>query len=538
MSNDTPLKSPYAWTAPGWRSEMPSGEPDAEEIWCYADRFSYVAGDVVDIHVHTTAATYNLEIVRDGLHPETVLRREGLPGVEQVTNAEPYAQGCGWEVSLRVPVEPTWRAGLYLVIVRFVDHAGAPFEREGFFVVRSGPERASAVLVLTTSTMTAYNDWGGANHYRGLSEDPRADVHSPILSTRRPVARGMLRLPVGAPREGQSDTPEPFAIPRYRAKEWARLTGRSRHYASAFWATYERHFVVWAEAEAYTFDYVTQQDLHTDPGCLDGYDCAIVVGHDEYWSWRMRDTLDAFLERGGNLARFAGNFEWQVRLEEDGTRQLCYKARATDPTPDPHLTTIVWDHPMIGRPAAQSIGLTGAAGIYTRYGGATPRSSGGFTVYRPDHWIFEGTDLYYGDTFGAVPVAVAAFEVDGVEYTFRKGLPYPTFEDGAPEDLEILAMCPAVVGEVDRWGGTVPLNAPADEFREALAEHFEGYEMPEYLKDRQYGCGMVAACTRGRGTVVNAGSTDWVSGLDHRDPYVERITHNILRRLGTGRGAR
>ena len=38
------MKSPYAWTAPGWLSEMPSGEPDAEEIWVYADRYSYAPG--------------------------------------------------------------------------------------------------------------------------------------------------------------------------------------------------------------------------------------------------------------------------------------------------------------------------------------------------------------------------------------------------------------------------------------------------------------------------------------------------------------
>ena len=128
----------------------------------------------------------------------------------------------------------------------------------------------------------------------------------------------MCKLPPGAPREGHQVPPPQFAPPRYRAKEWARLTGRSRHYASAFWATYERHFVVWAERQGYELDYLTQQDLDLSPECLDGYRCVVIVGHDEYWSWRMRDTLDRFLDRGGNLARFAGNFEWQVRLEEKG----------------------------------------------------------------------------------------------------------------------------------------------------------------------------------------------------------------------------
>jgi len=523
------VKSPYAWTQPGWLSEMPSGQPDAEEIWVYADRFSYQAGETVRLHVHTTADSYEVEIFRDGATPERVLLTTDRPGIVQSTPTDSYAVGCGWSVTDEFVVPAEWRPGYYLVLVRFIDRAGAPHEREGFFVVRASTPQAPAVLVLTTSTMMAYNDWGGANHYRGLSEDPRHDIASAILSTQRPVARGMCKLPPGAPREAHELPPPQFAPPRYRAKEWARLTGRSRHYASAGWATYERHFVVWAEQHGYALDYLTQQDLDLRPDCLDGYQCVVIVGHDEYWSWRMRDTLDSFISGGGNLARFAGNFEWQVRLEENGTRQVCYKS-LDDPVEDRRLTTIIWDHPMIDRPAAKSIGLTGTAGIYTRYGVATPRSSGGFTVYRPDHWVFEGSDLYYGDVLGGAPVNVVGFEVDGVEYTFRKGLPYPTFEDGAPESLEILAMAPAVAGEIDRWDGTEAINGPLYELQEQLESTF-GDDLPEYLRDRQYGAGMIGVCTSGAGTIVNVGTTDWVNGLIHRDPFAEQITHNVLRRL-------
>ncbi len=63
------------------------------------------------------------------------------------------------------------------------------------------------------------------------------------------------------------------------------------------------------------------------------------------------------------------------------------------------------------------MGLNALGGVYNRFGVASPRSSGGFTVYRPEHWAFEGTDLYYGDVVGGVPVCLAAFELDAVEYT-------------------------------------------------------------------------------------------------------------------------
>ena len=36
----------------------------------------------------------------------------------------------------------------------------------------------------------------------------------------------------------------------------------------------------------------------------------------------------------------------------------------------------------------------------------------------------------------------------------------------------------------------------------------------------------------GGGTVVTSGCTDWAHGLAGRDPQVERITANVLDRLG------
>jgi hypothetical protein len=99
--------------------------------------------------------------------------------------------------------------------------------------------------------MLAYNDWGGANRYRGLGDDPREDAGSPLSSTRRPIARGMIRKPAGVPREANHLTLPMNGAPRYASYEWARLNGYSRHHADAFWAIYERPFVQWAERHGY-----------------------------------------------------------------------------------------------------------------------------------------------------------------------------------------------------------------------------------------------------------------------------------------------
>ncbi|MFK3972993.1 N,N-dimethylformamidase beta subunit family domain-containing protein [Pseudomonas sp. NPDC087358] len=533
-AHDTSLKPAFAWSKKDWPSERPFQDPTVREAWCYTDRFSYLPGETIDFHLSSNAERFSMTLLRDGATPCVLQRFEQLQAPALPAPPDAHASGCAWPVGLSWTLAQDTASGFYLVVLQVVQADGEIWEREHFFVVRAR-QRQRMALVLTTSTLVAYNDWGGANHYRGMGDDPRHDGGSPLASTQRPIGRGMLRKPAGAPREANCETPGIGWAPRYPAYEWAALHGYSRHHADAFWATYERPFVVWAERAGYQFDYLTQHDLHSDPQCLAGYDCVVLVGHDEYWSWAMRDRIDAFVDAGGGLARFGGNYQWQVRLSDDTTTQYCYRLPSLDPQAGqtPHLATTVWEARSVGRPGATTMGLNGLGGIYNRYGTATPRSSGGFTVYRPEHWAFAGTDLYYGDLLGGAPICLAAFEVDSVEYTFHRGLPYPTFEDGAPPSLEILALCPAVRGEEDRFAGRYPIGGPEAEvyaYNESL-----GDDLPDYLHEGQMrGAGMIAAFTRGKGEVFNGGCTEWPHALEQGDPFVDIIVRNVLDRFCKG----
>jgi hypothetical protein len=436
-------------------------------------------------------------------------------------------------VATTISIGDDWPTGFYLLIIR-VERGGRVIEREHFFVLRETTQTASIALVLSTATLLAYNDWGGANSYRGLV-DTHPDVGTPYQSMLRPIARGFLRKPPGAPRARVEEAAVPIGwVPRYGDYEWARHQDYSRSHACSFWATYEREFVLWAEREGIELAYLTQHDLHFDPHALDGYACLVVVGHDEYHSWEMRDAFETFLERGGNIARFGGNYLWQVRYEDDGATQVCFKRAEADPVWDTDQARSVstrWDHPAIGRPVAHTMGLTGSAGVYHRFGTAVPRGAGGFTIYRPEHWSFEGTDLYYGDVLGGAPSYIAAFEVDGLDYTFRGGVPYPTGTDGAPEDMEVLGLVPASSFEEDRWNAQVRLGdaGEAQIFPELEGSYF--HTRPDGSVQPGYGCGAIACLQRGTGTLYNAGASEWVAGLLHRDPFVEQVTRNVLRRL-------
>src|SRR5690606_22243573 len=133
---------------------------------------------------------------------------------------------------------------------------------------------------------------------------------------------------------------------------------------SAGWHNWERRFVRFAEARGHRFDYAVNSDLDLRPEVLDGYRLMMSVGHDEYWSWGMRDTVDSHVARGGNLAIFSGNaVYWQVRYEDDGQTMVCHKytARQTDPvmgTDRQRQLSGIWSDPLVGRPENLTTGLS------------------------------------------------------------------------------------------------------------------------------------------------------------------------------------
>ena len=509
-----PRRDPeYAWSQRGWPIEFPGTIEDGPQVYCYTDKYSYAHGETIQIHATSTTKTFDVTIVKDGARPTTVFERTNVPGRYTETPRDCYQIGSGWPVLLTVPIDPQWESGFYLIIVKTWDEQGELFEREHFFVLRPRPEeRRPLVLIMTTSTMNAYNDWGGANLYQGLpldNPDPRKNIGAAVVSTQRPLARGMLRLPPGYPREADYSDKPPFWRVRFPVYEWARFHGYSPHFNDAFWATYERPFVVWMEEVGYELDIITQQDLDEDPHILDGHRCAIAVGHDEYYSEKMRSVLDKFLEVGNNFARFGGNIFNAARmtLGNNGTTQA-RGSRADGSAPQEGFA----------EPVNSTFGLHATG--YLRYGNTGPRSPAGYLIYRPNHWTLSGTDLYYGDLLGGVPVGIAAFELDGIlndDWQMKDGLPVVTANYPHIENLEIIGMLPIPLGDEDRWEGMAPLNT--------------GFPIAPQDNNPTPRMACMVTYQRGGGTGFNAGTCEWVQGLIKRDWYVEKVTHNILSRL-------
>jgi len=518
--------------------ERASNDPADPQLWGYTDRWSYAPGAAIRLYVSTTLPRFDLEIWRDGVERQVVLERKGITGAFHPTPEDCSVNGCGWPVAVQLAIGTDWRSGGYIVRLVGITADGARLEYHHVFLLcAAGGSEAPILLVAATGTWLAYNDWGGSNHYEGIT-GPARDQFSPRVSMLRPFSRGFAVLPEGAPRVPFRLPPVMGAALRHPHVEWAYANGYSKKYASAGWASYERHFLRWAEQAGYGVDVCALHDLHADPTVLSRYRAVVFVGHDEYWTREARDAVDAYVEAGGHVARFAGNFLWQTRIENGGTTQVCYKyrARAEDPLYNSKgraLTTTAWESMEVARPGASTFGVNALRGMYAGWAGAVPRGAGGFTVYRPAHWAFAGTDLYYGDVFGAAS-RIFGYEVDGLDYSFRDGLPIAAGTDGAPEGLEIIAMGLAVLAEENHGErGVVPFLGE-DDLRFA-AEAVHGAATPEAMEKMRRGSGMIVCFSKGKGKVFTAGTCEWVAGLIDRDPFVERITRNVLDRLASGK---
>ena len=529
--------------------------PGAHYIHGYTDQLSVAPGEQLGFHVSTSLEKVALEVARVGATRQVVWQTEGLPGTEHPVPENSSSHGCRWPKSLEARVPGDWASGVYVVVMRGAAPDGHDVEGQMSFVVRSAhPGRDSRVLLQrTTNTDNAYNNFGGTTLYSG----PRGPGWR--VSFDRPFAgfepNGKLlctiagefdealdartlsdELQARCAERGIAFSPYHCVAVADPGKTWNvfdasmgiafRKRDRCLDIYDAFtvqascWHRWEQSFVVWAERTGYKLDYAVNSDLEFRPEILENYALVLSVGHDEYWSAPMRDNLEAFVASGGNVAFFSGNSSWwQVRSVDSGRSLVCWKDHRRDPAfdgGDHKLLSTLWCHHLIGRPENHLTGVSFAYGGYHRFFDKFQDGPDGYTVHRPDHWLFEGAGLQRGDRFG-VADRIVGYECDGCELTWRDGLPFATHRDGTPQSFEILATGEAALSD-------------ADDSHELASRAIYGERSQQRLP--QPGAAVLGTYTRG-GTVVTVGSTDWPNGLRGGDEAVVRITRNIIDRLST-----
>ena len=503
-----------------------------ETVYGYCWPQSVAPGGSVALHLSSARGLpVDVRVTRVGTD-RAELWHDTVPADFHETPRGAYAEGCGWPAATTIEIGDDWPSGFHHVELS-IEVDGKRRDEHAFFVVRPTPASTNRILLaLATNTMHAYNDFGGRNLYTGATK----------VSLQRPMARGYLAKPPGAGRRVTTTAPpdpDMNAHTGYIARH--RLSGYA---GSSGWPDWELPFLEWCGREGIGVDVVTNNDLADHPTVLDGYDLSLSVGHDEYWSAGMRDTVEAHIARGGHAAFFSGNTAfWQVRMEDaddhgPGATMVGYKGRFKD---DPvygtdrigELTSIWSDHE-IGRPENTMTGVSFKYGGYHRIGRRATRGAGGYTLHRTDHWLFDGTDLDYGDVLGAASTIVG-YECDGCELAYRNGLPEPTGADGTPEGFVVLGTAPAAHFTRTKAPRPPGPNDPSEV--EFIAARVFGTREPWAVERIEHGHAVFGTYeSAAGGTVVTSGCTDWAHGLDGRSPEVEQITRNVLTRLGGGAG--
>jgi hypothetical protein len=516
---------------------------DASLPWFYLDRVSARPGDRVRLFACGPAGQCTLTITRIGREEVTVASIGEVSIQQHDIPATADRDGCDWPCVAEFAVEDDWGSGYYDVQLTHPDGKST----HDFLCVRPalGAATQRALLVLATNTYDAYNYWGGANAYAHVGKlideemplDEAAAQAAGTLSRKRPRAQLQLFPPADVPRMVNLRVRDMngWELP-VNSDFLERHTPTPYDGAAGFYNKWEHRFAEWAEQQGIALDYATDHDLAHETDALDGYGCVLLVGHSEYWSGEQRQQLEAYATAGGNLAIFSGNTGyWKVRWEDDGQRMAVHKSRGhvedplwANPETRPDATHYM-SHPSLGMPEAQVTGLSFLYGGYHRLCMCVARGAAAYTVYNDSHWALEGTDLYYGDQFGG-DVPLLGYENDGCLLRFGDdGLPKPAGGVGVPDNLEIIAIAPATLFEHPR-NPNPPAIPPEDPGFIAKLAYGEDTEQNRERSLR--GHAVLASFKKGRGEVFNSGTTEWAHGLAAQDPFVERITQNVLRRFG------
>lgn len=273
--------------------------------------------------------------------------------------------GAQWPVALEISPRE-WQPGCYSA--DFVEDGTAVRDLQvAQMIVRSRQPSGDLLIKLCTNTYQAYNEWGGHSLY-----PTESDRRGAMVSFDRP--------------------------------------------GNPTFFEYDVYLVRWLEALArqngFVVDYVSDFDVHGDPGLLEPYRLVATGAHDEYWS---KEEFDAFERRiyahgrntiffGANTAYFQARFA-DVDRPPDGIDQgrqlVCHKSD-TDPIArrktslDVQLLVTSRFRDGARRPESMLAGIA--------YQDWFPAEAGPVSYYAEDTTseFFEGTGLRPGDAVADV----------------------------------------------------------------------------------------------------------------------------------------
>ncbi|MCL5030455.1 MAG: putative Ig domain-containing protein [Bacteroidetes bacterium] len=373
----------------------------------YVDPISVTQGDTLTFYISTSDSLFDLSIFKIQDIARYLTYYHNIPGKLQTVPDSSFWYGCNWKPTYKLVVPNNWTPGVYRA--QFTASNGDSI-RAVIFSVKPKVlgSYSNVLLVLSTNTFQAYNNFGGKSLYEFNSNGKRSFK----VSFFRPAA-----LPLG-------------------------ILGSADFYK------FEAKFINWSAYNNLKLEYASQYDLDLDPNFLSHYSVVFIEGHNEYWTRAERRQFENYINNGGKVIILSGNTcWWQVRFEDNGRTMVCYKDASADPLTGiaDSLVTVNWWSPPVNYPENKFTGINFKYSGYVNYNNLLLSSAGfgDYAAFNTHYWVFNGTGLKDGDQFG-YSKAIVGYETDGTPFAYKNGIPTVFGADSTPSNYRIFGISPAI----------------------------------------------------------------------------------------------
>ena len=354
-----------------WLLERPRVDPESRfrSPWIegYCSRASVRAGEAISFHVSTNPPSrFVLDLFRMGYYQGAgarhVLRLGPFAGAVEPDPpiAAKRLRECRWRAHASVTIPEDWPSGVYLGKL-----TAERDEVQSYLIFIVCDDRwADFLFQCSDLTWQAYNRW--PSQFSLYDDGKKFWAYGP-------------------------DTDVSFDRPYGK---YCQIVDAPLSTGSGEWLLWEFPVAYWLESQGYDVTYASGIDTHSDPQRLRRVKGFLSVGHDEYYTLAMFESLRGAISRRLNVAFLSGN--------------TCSGCIDLLPSSDGVANRIL-------RRFARFGGLPGRTAENfpeaTRLPGAAPNEntlvgartlelfsgSSDWTCVAPDHWLFRGTGMKRGE---------------------------------------------------------------------------------------------------------------------------------------------
>jgi N,N-dimethylformamidase beta subunit-like, C-terminal len=363
----------------------------------YVSRQSVAAGDSLELFVSTDPPSpFHIDIYRLGYYGgkggRHLSRLGPFDGKTQPTPPvrDERLRECQWEKCTSMEIPKDWLSGVYVGKLSATKHR---YQSYVVFIVRD-ERRADFLFQCSDNTWQAYNKWpDNYSLYTNDRKDGKPLVSGVRVSFDRPYGK------------------------------YVQIFDNPLSQGSGEFLLWEFPLAFWMEKEGYDVTYCSNADVHSDAKTLLRAKGFLSVGHDEYWSRQQFDHVMAAIKAGINVCFLSGNtccFVAPYSASSGGVANRIITRAGRYGGIRPGEEKWMADLPIEAPNEATLIG----AQTVSPFNG-----SGDWSVTRPDHWIFAGTDMKKGDSipglvgweFHGSPADIPGLEIVAAGKTYTGG---------------------------------------------------------------------------------------------------------------------